>query len=119
MGRESAKESGVVVARDRVPVPASPPQPTFDFEALYALYPRKEGKAAGLKTCATEIRTEADFERLKTAITNYAAMCAKEGRDRGYIKHFSSFMSAWTDYVQPVNGSAAKLGWLKQIDRRA
>jgi hypothetical protein len=67
----------------------------FDFDALYAEYPRHEGKAEGMKRCKAQIKTQQDYDNLKMAIANYKAI-AKEP----YIKHFSSFMTNWKDYIE-------------------
>lgn len=71
------------------------PAQKFDFESLYQLYPRHEGKTEGLKRCRSQIKTPEDYEKLKTAILNYK----QTATDPKYTKHFSSFMSCWQDYV--------------------
>lgn len=69
----------------------------FDFELIYEQYPRKEGKSKGMKICKAQIKSEREFSDLKLAIENYSKHV--EGRDKKYIKQFSSFMSEWRDWV--------------------
>ena len=82
----------------------------FDFEALYALYPRKVGKKRGLQRCRSQITSQRRYDQLHTAITNYAATMAREGRELSYIKHFDSFMSIWEDWINPEQQQQQNLG---------
>lgn len=81
---------------------ASPPGLKFDFEAVYAKYPRKEGKKRGMARCKAQITTPEKYAALVKAVENYAAGV----RELQYAKHFSSFMLCWEDYVdrKPVTG---------------
>jgi hypothetical protein len=79
-----------------------PSKPRFDFEALYRTYPRKEGKRDGMRICERDIRTPADFEALTKAVANYASIAKP-----GFVKHWSSFMANWRDYVEPIEVEAA------------
>lgn len=76
----------------------------FDFEAIYASYPRKLGKSKGMKLCAKQIKTKEDYEQLQVAVKNYAARCVAQQTEERFIKHFSSFMSDdyWRDLVHVV-----------------
>ena len=65
-----------------------------------ALYPRKEGKKQGIIKCKAQIKTEEDFQRLKTSVENYAKKCESEKIEKKFIKQFSSFMSCWEDYEE-------------------
>lgn len=76
-----------------------PAKGAFDFEALYAKYPRKEGKTRGMDQCRRQIKTAADFHALDRAVETYRA--AVTGHERRFIKQFSSFMSCWRDYLEP------------------
>lgn len=69
----------------------------FRIEQIYSsLYPRKEGKSAGLKKLANEINFEnlSDFE---TAVKNYSSRV--KDQETKFIKHFSSFATCWRDYL--------------------
>lgn len=72
----------------------------FDFEAIYALYPRRgEGKKAGMLRLQQIILTQADYERFRQAVLNYAALCASERREPRYIKHWKTFVNNYEDYL--------------------
>ena len=80
------------------------PRQVFDFDSLYKKYPRKEGKSRGMITCKSQIKTLEDFNLLSNAIDRYAEHCSKSGTEGKYIKHFSSFMSSWRDWLDPETG---------------
>ncbi len=79
---------------------AKVPQETL--EAVYGLYPRKEGKKAGLKALERILSQNRDplseLRDIALAIKNYNAIIAREGRDLTKVKHFSTFINNWTDY---------------------
>jgi hypothetical protein len=78
----------------------------FDFESLYKKYPRKEGKADGLKRCKAQIKTPEAFAELSQAIDKYKSHVHSKGLEEKYIKHFSTFMNSWRDWLDPETGSA-------------
>jgi hypothetical protein len=67
----------------------------FDFEAVYALYPRKEGRKKGLARCRSSVKSRLKYDALLQAVKNYAATVT----DPTYAKHFDTFMGCWEDYV--------------------
>jgi hypothetical protein len=71
----------------------------FDFERLYNLYPRKEGKSLGFKKCS-KIKSQKDYQALEQAIRIYAGKVAAEKTEIQYIKQFSSFMTTWRDWLE-------------------
>ena len=85
----------------------------FDFASVYASYPRKEGKAAGLAKAKKQIKTAAQFSKLQGAVKHYAAQVARDRTDPQFVKHFSTFMGCWEDYVEaPVDDATAALAAL-------
>lgn len=70
----------------------------FDFEEIYSLYPKKQGKTKGLVTCVKTITSEKDFLLLEQCVKNYAEQCKFEDTEKKYIKQFSTFMNCWQDY---------------------
>jgi Xaa-Pro aminopeptidase len=80
------------------PRPAAVVYPV-DFERLYKLYPRKEGKREGFLVYAKTILTDRDYQDLEKAVRNYARWCVKFGTEPRYQKHFSTFMNCWQDYL--------------------
>lgn len=71
----------------------------FDFEFVYNLYPKKEGKTKGIEFCQKNIKTKEDYDLLLKAVTRYSKNCRTERTERKFIKLFSSFMSVWKDYA--------------------
>ena len=75
----------------------------YDFELVYKLYPRKEGKLAGFKKLQKTIKNEEQYILLVQAVQNYAKLCQAEGRERQYIKMWSTFCNNWQDYVDTAD----------------
>jgi len=71
----------------------------FDFESAYRAYPRKEGKATGMKKLEKTIKTEEEYTCFMQAVNNYATLCKQQGRELQYIKLFSTFCNHWKDYA--------------------
>lgn len=69
------------------------------FDAAYKIYPRKRGKSRGLAIFKKQIKTEADFKKILTAIKNYSQTCERESRKLEYTLQFDSFMRQWTDWL--------------------
>lgn len=84
--------------------------PRFDFERLYRLYPRAEGKGDGMRRLEKQIRLEADYQRFEAAVRHYADLVRREGKKREHTLLWSTFCcSRWTDYVTATGvGAAAK-----------
>lgn len=74
---------------------------SFDFESLYHLFPRKAGKARGIDRCKKHIKSQKKFDQLETSIKNYASYVERNSIEQKYVKHFSTFMSDWTDWLDP------------------
>lgn len=88
----------------------------FDFEKVYEGYPRKVGKSKGLERCAAQIKTPEAYRDLVTAVERYTAHCKAKGTEEKFIKHFSSFMSEWRDWIDPTTGTSASFGTQGGID---
>lgn len=82
---------------------------SFDFESVYKLYPKKEGKSKGMKKLKAQIKTQAQYENFTKAVKDYSSMCKREGKELRYIKQFYSFVGCWEDYLdEEVTGIKAK-----------
>lgn len=77
-----------------------------DIEAVYSRYPRKEGKSDGMKRLKTQIKTPEDLKKFSFAVEQYRAKCERDRTEPRYIKHFSSFVSEWRDWVDPSHGQS-------------
>ncbi len=82
---------------------------SFDFENLYASYPRKQGKSLGMKKLQSTIKTPEDFEKAKQAIEKYTNHCKENAIDKQYIKMFSTFVGEWRDWLDPDIGTAVAM----------
>lgn len=71
---------------------------SFDFEPIYEKYPRKSGKKRGLEICQQQIKTLDQFNDLDKAVNNFAKL--NENEDIKFIKHFSTFMGSYQDYIE-------------------
>ncbi len=85
---------------------ADKPPSVLDFEEVYKGYPRKEGKAGGLRIFNKVIKTQSDLANLYLAITKYREHHKTAGTERKFIKHFSTFMGEWKDWLDPNHGVA-------------
>lgn len=84
-------------------------KPTFaDFQAIYDKYPRKEGKAKGFAVCKVQIRSQEELAALSLAVDRYVAKITREATEPKYIKHFSTFMNSWRDWLEPDTGTVAR-----------
>lgn len=89
----------------------------FDFEKIYAMYPRKEGKADGIAVLQKTITSLKEYEDLEIATKNYARRCEIKKTDPDYIKLFSSFIGPaklpkwkeWIDWVDDKKASDESL----------
>lgn len=79
-------------------------KPLFDFERVYERYPKKLGKKKGVDSCKSQISTQEQYDSLLKAVDRYGEHCRKERIEAKFIKHFSSFMTSWTDWVSPDAG---------------
>lgn len=91
-------------AQKLIAAPKGTPSPNgeldkFDFDRIYQQYPRKLGKKQGMLVCRRQITTQAKYDALQTALNNYKAEIERLGTKPEYIKHFSTFMNNWEDYL--------------------
>jgi hypothetical protein len=76
-----------------------------ELEQIYKLYPRKEGKALGLKRLMADVEAGASIEDIKTAAQRYRAQCVANKTEPKYIKLFSTWASTWMDCLEPDYGA--------------
>ncbi|MHA3065617.1 hypothetical protein [Lacticaseibacillus saniviri] len=74
-----------------------------DFEKLWGLYPRKEGKKpafAAYKRAVTRSKNPATNKQIQDGIVAYKQQLSQSGTDKKFIKQGSTFFSqeAWNDY---------------------
>ncbi|MEN0058915.1 MAG: hypothetical protein AAGB31_08775 [Bdellovibrio sp.] len=71
-------------------------------------YPRKVGRSDGLDKASKDLKTEQDLVDFESAIVRYATDCATKKTEAKYIKHFSTFVSTWRDWLEPDAGDGPK-----------
>lgn len=77
-----------------------------DFDEAYKIYPRKLGKAEGIRKLKASIKNAEELLNFRHAVERYAAHCKEKQTDEKFIKHFSSFVSTWRDWLDPETGSS-------------
>lgn len=65
-------------------------------------YPLKKGKKKGVEKLSKEIKSELDFMNLEKSVNNYAEEIRLNDTEPRYIKHFSTFASDWSDWIDFV-----------------
>ena len=95
----------------------TPPADAFDFEALYAIFPKRgkdTKKSLGMEKCRAQIKTQEQYEKLKSAVLNYIEHIKEQKRKRfdfedSFIKSWGHFMTKnyWVDFIN-VNGHTKK-----------
>ena len=100
-GEESKRSAPAGAAEPLVLIPTSP-SPRFDFESLYARFPRKRSKQEGMDACVRHIRTDADFQRLGKAVDVYAAEVRRLSTPPDKQLHWSTFVNGgrWVEYAE-------------------
>lgn len=88
----------------------------LDFESLYRKYPRKEGKQKGIAACKAQIKSPEDYAALSLAIDRYSAHLKTHGTETRFVKHFSTFMGSWRDWLEAdtgkvVAGAVNSINW--------
>jgi hypothetical protein len=89
------------------PTPPIPASLVRDYEEVYALYPRKLNKKAGLRAYIATMRRGVNKTDLLTATEGFAKAMAAEGREWKLIKHVSTFFGPdepWEDYLPGGEG---------------
>lgn len=74
------------------------------LDRVYRRYPKKVGKAEGMKRALRLIRTPDDLVALERALDRFLAYHARVQTEPQYLPYFSSFMSSWTDWLDEDAG---------------
>jgi hypothetical protein len=86
---------------------------TYDFETVWLLYPKKDGKKEALKHFNASVKTEDNYQDIIKAIDNYINHIKKNKIEPRYIKNGSTFFNNWQDWINP-NGTDKKTIELKR-----
>jgi hypothetical protein len=77
-----------------------------DLDAVYARYPRKEGKSLGLKKLAASIKTPSDFDDAFKALAAFLAHHKRKGTQAEFIPQFKTWAGSWRDCLDPSYGQS-------------
>lgn len=86
----------------------------FDFDKIYAIYPRKSGKMLGLKRCRKTIKTQKDYDDLMKAVVRYRNETMNTSKQ--FIKMFDTFIGpadcpTWREYLDEDHESGSGFDW--------
>ncbi len=90
---------------------ASRERVSFDFDAVYARYPNRKGKAKGLERLRALVRTQAEYEAVLLGVARYAAEVARDRVEPQFVKHFATWVNGrcWLDYAEGTPDRQAAL----------
>lgn len=83
-----------------------------EYERIYAAYPRKIGKATGLKKLKG-----ADPAEIWKALNNFLAHHKLAGTEPQFIPHFKTWTNNWRDCLEPDYGKAESFGQPPQMSQ--
>jgi hypothetical protein len=75
----------------------------FKFDTIYQEYPRKSGKKKAYEKLSKTIKTQDQFDNLLKAVKNYSRQIRENETEEKFIKHFSTFVNCWEDFVDIFN----------------
>ncbi len=81
---------------------------------IYDLYPRKVGKKKGVAKLKTILKNEEDVAKMKIAIENYRVYCQAQKFEPRFIKHFTTFLGEWEDWVDSEHGGSENFKYLDE-----
>jgi hypothetical protein len=86
----------------------------FDLEEIYANYPRKEGKSAGIKKLTQVIKNQVEYDSVLQGAKDYKKHCEINETEKRYIKIFSSWVNqeCWKDTYDTVSAEEDLKNWL-------
>ena len=90
-----------------------------EFDALWALYPRKQGKSAALKAYEKARKKGVDFDTVKQGIESYSQYVKDNNIEQRYIKQGSTWFNGecWNDdYRKPRKQTSYNIDELMKID---
>jgi len=67
-----------------------------EFEKLWELYPKKDGRKAAEKHFNTSVKTEEDLKNINKALNNYIKC---ETVKNGFIKNGATWFNNWQDWI--------------------
>lgn len=99
IGKDSIVQDNNIAASGDPEEPPKHKNIIADFETLWKLYPRKEGKKKAFDAYARAIKKGVSFETIKQGIENYCKHIEAKKIEAAYIKHGSTWFNGecWND----------------------
>ena len=70
---------------------------TRDFEKIWELYPRKDGKKEAIRHFKASVKTKDDLKNIQIALENYLR---SDRVKKGFVKNGSTWFNNWQDWVE-------------------
>ena len=86
----------------------------FDFEALWAKYPNKDGKKLAQRSFISSVKSQKDYEDIQTALSNYLQ---SERVTKGFIKNGSTWFNNWHDWINYSGSKEIESEAYKELKR--
>jgi len=114
---ESVTQSRVDKSRvDNIYTGVTPLQTAFDFNTLWAMYPRREGRKEAERHFRNSVKTEKDYQDCQQAVGTYKAHIASANIKRQYIKMGSTFFNNWREWItNPIAPEVFSMQPLKSL----
>lgn len=77
-----------------------------NLEEIYSKYPRKIGKARGLKKLNSEIKNKEIEDQVFQALDKFIQHHQNAGTGQSFIPYFSTWANNWRDYLDPDFGQS-------------
>lgn len=89
--------------------------PEFDLDLIYDAYPKKAGKALGVKKLQSKIKTQSDFDKILHGAKIYNDYVLENNIESKYIKQFSTWVNqeCWNDELETQSAIEEKI---KKLD---
>lgn len=91
-GESKVKESKVYST-------AKQPSSQFDFESVWALYPKRLGKKEALRHFNASVKTDQDFKDIHTALERFMQSEVAK-RELKFVPYGSTWFNNWRDYLE-------------------
>ena len=86
------------------------------IDSVYQSYPRKRGKAIGLKKLRAMVKTEADLDLVKKALAKYKHHLLINKTDKQFIQMFSTWVNSWQDWLDDDAGDVITQSQVRKIE---
>jgi hypothetical protein len=72
-----------------------------EFEVIWNIYPRKEGKKEALRHFKASVKTKDDLSNIRSALENYKTSLKNKNTEPQFIQQGQRWFNNWKDWVSP------------------